>query len=267
MRHKNDRLFVFSGRMFAGKDFVAKSAHLRIKGFADPIYQLCEFFNGTSDKSVPGIRRFLQQLGQWGWGCVSEVYPHSTERAAITRAIREQGATMTRDFEWVNWAEFGRRQDFWVNIALTSLGLTRQTFSSRAQEFLFPELDPRAEIDLAITNARFEHELKPCMRAGFLHFHVRCSEETRRLRMMAAGYAFNAQADTDTSELMARTLDSDMHDRQVIWNDTAPAPAGRNYLSLEEFVTEVVPKSSRAGMSALVSSFLGDARQPELVLA
>lgn len=233
MRQQNDRLFVFSGRMFAGKDFVAKSAGLTIKGFADPIYQLCEFFNGTANKSVPGIRRFLQQIGQWGWGCVSETYPHSTERATITRAIREHGKEMTRDFRWVDWSEYGKRQDFWVNIALTGLGLTAR---SNGQSFLFAEMNRREPYELAITNSRFEHELLPCLNAGFSHFHVRCTEETRRLRMTLAGYEFRPQDDEDASEQMARRLDMDMPESQVIWNDAEPMPAGKDYMSLSAFV-------------------------------
>lgn len=242
MRQQNDRLFVFSGRMFAGKDYVAKTAGLTIKGFADPIYQICEFFTGTSNKSVPGIRRLMQQIGQWGWGCISDEYPMTAERATITRQIRRHGSEMTRDFRWVDWSEYGSRQDFWVNIALMRLGLvessrmqpTAYCIDSR-QRLLFPipQRDPYA---LAITNARFTHELAPCRNAGFEHFHVRCSEETRRLRMMMAGYEFKAQDDADASEAMARSLDSDMDDARVIWNDVNPPPPGRDYLSVTDFV-------------------------------
>lgn len=253
--------------MFAGKDFVAKSANLKIKGFADPIYQLCEFFNGTADKSVPGVRKFLQQIGQWGWGCVSDSYPHTAERAAITRSIREQGATMTRDFGWVNWSEFGKRQDFWVNIALTGLAIQSRTLAKKAQDFLFPEMNQQPGMRLAITNARFAHELQPCLRAGFRHFHVRCSEETRRLRMIAAGYEYRPQDDADTSEALAKQFDSDMQDRCVVWNDNEPAPAGRDYMALDEFVCLHVHATEAQEPAPLMNMFMVDNRQPELVLA
>lgn len=234
MRLPKDRLFVFSGRMFAGKDFIAKSAGLTIKGFADPIYQLSDFFNGTSDKSVPGIRKFLQQIGQWGWGCVSNEYPHNSERASITRAVRLHGKDMTRDFKWVNWSEYGQRQDFWVNIALTRLGLT-DSAEANGQTFLFPQ-PVRDPFNLAITNSRFEHELKPCRAAGFNHFHVRCSENTRKVRMQMAGYTVRPEDENDASEAMAKRLDMDMPEHQVIWNDTEAMPDGKRYIRTNEFV-------------------------------
>lgn len=221
--------------MFAGKDFIAKSAGLAIKGFADPIYQLSDFFNGTSDKSVPGVRKFLQQIGQWGWGCVSHEYPHNSERASITRAIRAHGKDMTRDFKWVDWTEYGLRQDFWVNIALTRLGLT-DSIAHNGQTFLFPTPFRSEPYNLAITNSRFDHELKPCRQAGFNHFHVRCSENTRRVRMEMAGYNLRPEDDNDASEAMAKRLDMDMPEHQVIWNDTEPMPAGKRYIMTAEFV-------------------------------
>ncbi len=245
MRLPNDRLFVLSGRMFAGKDFLAKSAGLTIKGFADPIYQLSEFFNGTSDKSVPGVRKFLQQIGQWGWGCVSNEYPHNSERAAIARAIRAHGKDMTRDFKWVDWTQYGMRQDFWVNIALTRLGLT-SSVEHNGQTFLFP-LPVRSEpYNLAITNSRFDHELKPCRNAGFNHFHVRCSENTRQVRMAMAGYNVRPEDDNDASEAMAKRLDMDMPEHQAIWNDTEPMPSGKRYLTIHDFINmlQLAPTSA-----------------------
>lgn len=223
--------------MFAGKDYVAKSAGLTIKGFADPIYQICEYFNGTSDKAVPGVRKFMQQIGQWGWGCVSDAYPFNMERAAISQKIRELGHTMTKDFKWVAWSEFGRRQDFWVNIALTRLGLTGHRFSMHGQSFLFPEFErTEAAYNLAITNSRFDHELSPCKNVGFTHFHVRCSESTRRDRMLISGYEFKDGDDNDASEAMAKRLDMDMPEHLVVWNDTEPMPSGKRYLTTQEFV-------------------------------
>ena len=228
--------------MFAGKDFVAKSAGLTIRGFADPIYELCEFFNGTANKAVPGIRKFLQQIGQWGWGCVSEAYPHSAERALITNAIRSNGASMTRNFKWVRWSEFGLRQDFWVNIALTSLGLTTEA----GQSFLLP----RPAYNLAITNSRFEHELQPCLKAGFEHYHVRCSEQTRRDRMMLSGYELRPQDDNDASEQMAQRLNMDMPEQRVIWNDASEVvPSGKRYMSVQDFVDQFTLGGLRASVT------------------
>jgi len=237
MRLQNDRLCVFSGRMLVGKDFVAKKANLEVKGFADPIYQLVESLCGTSNKSIHGIRKMMQWVGQIGWGCVNDSYPHTPERAHFTRMIRTEGKNLTRDFKWVNWSEYGSRQDFWVNILLTRLGLVGKLFERDHEgNFLFPEMDNGKPYRIGITNARFEHELKRCETAGFEHFHVRCTEDTRRERMLMSGYDYDPKADKDVSEQMAFQLDSEVSDDQVIWNDFRSMPPGRKFLTVEDFV-------------------------------
>jgi hypothetical protein len=70
-----------------GKDYVLKKLGYSIYGFADPMYVVAEHFLGTSDKSEPGVRRFLQTMGQWGRGVVSEQYPLTLERAKFTQSL------------------------------------------------------------------------------------------------------------------------------------------------------------------------------------
>ncbi len=234
MRLQNDRLFAFSGLMFAGKDFVANYAKLNVFGFADPIYDLSDHFNGTHDKSIPGIRRWMQLVGQWGWGCVSEEYLFNVERGILTDLIRRFGGQMTRRFVWVDWSEYGKRKDFWVNILLSRLGINNKARRS-GQMPLFDSGYPES-LQVAITNARFDHELNPLANAGFDHFHVRCSEETRAERMVKAGYQVKPTDATDHSEHMAIRLNADMPDRRVIWNDHRPMPEGRRFLTLDQFL-------------------------------
>jgi len=239
MHQQNDCLFIFSGFMFVGKDHVAKQASLEVKGFADPIYQLCESLCGTKDKSVPGIRRWMQVVGQWGWGCANDEYPNTPERSQFTRMIRRDGRELTRDFKWVNWSEYGSRKDFWVNILLTRLGLVGQLFErDHDSNYLFPEMRNGKPYRIGITNARFAHELDTCTSVGFAHYHVRCTEETRRERMLMSNYAFDPKADNDVSELLAGRLDKDIPDYQVIWNDFRPMPEGHRFLTVSEFVTQ-----------------------------
>lgn len=228
MQMQQDRLFVFSGLMHAGKDFVAKYANLQIFGFADPLYELSEHFHGTRDKSQPGIRRWLQTVAQWGWGCNNDEYPHTVERGMFTRLVRQQGVEMTKNFRWVNWSEYGSRQDFWANILLIRLGL-RPVGSS--QTFLFSDLRPN---NIAITNARFDHELRPIKSAGFKHFLVACSEDSRRERMAKLGFSPTAKDQQDISEQLAQRLD--LPDERIIWNDHRPMPASRQFLTLDQFV-------------------------------
>jgi hypothetical protein len=237
---QNARLYAFSGLMFAGKDFCAKYARLTVYGFADPIYELCEHFNGTRDKSVPGIRRWMQFCGQVGWGCIDTDYPHSPERAVFCELVRRFGQEMTKNFKWVDWSEFGRRQDFWVNILLTKLGLKNNQ----------PPLIDSPGYNVAITNARFFHELEPIKEAGFRHLHVRCSEETRRERMEKAGYTWKQQDAVDKSEQMAVKFNSDMPDERVIWNDHRPVPEGKEFLTLDSWVDQSYPQSTSKAVDA-----------------
>ncbi len=251
-------LYAFSGKMHSGKDFVAKTAGLGIIGFADPIYEIVKYYTGTADKSVPGIRKMMQYVGQVGWGCVSETYPFTPERATLTEQIRINGGMMSEDFQFVNWEQYGRRQDFWVNILLQRLGLRPvPTFVKRVPEFgqegeilltrtsqinnaLVPE-------NVAVTNVRFDHELEPLAGAGFQHYHVMCSEETRQRRMREAGYVVKAEEQNDTSEALAKRLDTEMPEEWVIWNDDAPVPPGKGYLIMADFLHKVSVDRRPAG--------------------
>ncbi len=242
MRLQNDRLYAFSGQMFVGKDFVAKYARLTVFGFADPIYELCEHFNGTRDKSVPGIRRWMQCVGQWGWGCVDSEYEHSPERAVFGELVRRFGKDMTKNFKWVNWSEFGRRQDFWVNVLLTKLGLKGENQRRNGQMHLFDKAIDAPGYNVAVTNARFPHELTPIKASGFTHMHVRCSEETRRERMEKAGYSYRPVEAADKSEHMSLQFNNDMPDESVIWNDHRAMPEGKRFISLDQWAENSFPQ-------------------------
>lgn len=213
----------FSGRLRAGKDYVAAKAGLDIMGFADPMYIITEKLFGSSDKSKPGVREMLQYLGQVGWGCVNEKYPVNIERGLFIDLIRREAPKIFRTdpkFCDVDWAEFGLRNDFWVQILLN-------------RNDLDPAVHPNG---VGVVNARFFHELEPLEDAGFLHFHVRCSEETRQERL---GPAWNPAANADTSEAMASQLDITMPEDAVIWNDHRAMPSNRNYMTVEQFVERV----------------------------
>lgn len=224
MALQQDRLFAFSGLMFAGKDYVAQQLGLTIVGFADPLYEMSEYFNGTRDKSVPGVRRFLQQAGQWGWGCVNEQNPHSMERAVFVQQVRRFGKDVTQNFKWVDWSEYGKRKDFWVNILLTRMGLVDSEFDIRGR----PPFR-----NIAITNVRFDHELQPLRKASFQHYHVMCSERTRQARMEAKGYTWKPAELADTSEQLALRMPNDLPPNRIIWNDTEVSMP-KSYLCLDQ---------------------------------
>lgn len=212
--------------MGVGKDYAAKALNLETIGFADPMYFLAEQFFGTSDKSKPGIRKFLQTVGAWGRGQISEEYPCTAERALFVELMRREGAKLS-SYRDAGWGDFGHREDFWINLLL-----------NRARHLDF----------LAVTNARFDKEVQALREVGFQHYHVTCSSNTWFTRLEKI---FNLPPDpnvapwdypdiaarlADITEQMAIRLDAEMPDNQVIWNDKAPMPDGKKYLWLEEFV-------------------------------
>lgn len=210
----------FSGRLRAGKDYVASKTGASIVGFADPIYDICKYYFGSADKSLPGMRAAMQAIGQYGWGCVNDKYPLTLERATWVTQLRIDGYNIfsrSKLFKHVNWNEYGRRKDFWVNIMLTRPDMLDETYEKDG---------------VAIVNARFDHEFEPLQKAGFQRFHVMCSEETRRKRIEH----FDPVADQDPSEHLAMRLDKEAPDSTVVWNDALPMPEGKGYMTVESFV-------------------------------
>lgn len=201
-----------SGRMYSGKDYFAEQAGCTVYGFADPIYRLVEFFYGSQDKSIPGIRTAMQNIGQWGRGRIDDEHPLTFERHEIQTTVRMAGAQIT-GFEG-DWKSFGVHEDFWVNL-------------------LVSRLVSAPEDRVAVTNARFINEWqKLVVEEGFDHVHVMCSDETRVER---AGKKLSEEELQNVSEQFALDLDAAAWDgaftRQArtamfVWNDTLPYPKG-----------------------------------------
>ncbi len=213
----------FSGRLRAGKDTMASYSGLSIVGFADPMYEICKHYFGSADKGVPGMRAFMQYIGQVGWGCVNEKYPVDVTRALWVDKIRREGPEIFGAhplFGGIDWTRYGRAVSFWVDVLLGRSDVKDQTY---------------AQTGIAIVNARFDHEFAPLMADGFEHFHVKCSEKTRRSRIEH----YDAAADNDTSEQMAIRLDTEAPDNKVIWSDHEPMPEGHSYWTVENFVAEI----------------------------
>ena len=219
-----------SGQLRAGKDYIAGLCGYPIVGFADPIYKIVQHLTGSSDKTVPGVREMLQQIGQWGWGHVSKEYPWTVERALLVQYVRRVHAEWKEkcritqlihdhpfgdDFSWVDWSQYGAHhpnKDFWVKILL-----------QRAER----------EDRVANVNTRFDHELEPLRLNGFQHYHVRCSEETRLERL--GGEAVDPKTLNDLSEQFALKCNDTMPDERIIWNDHRPMPEGKQYITVDQF--------------------------------
>lgn len=201
------KLLSLSGEFYAGKDYVAKRAGFNtILGFADPIYKLVEYVCGTSNKQVPGVRRMQQMIGQWGRGHVDDEYPWTPERYSIVQLIREKGGVMTGGEYWslgIKWDEFGRRDDFWVDILLKRVRLHLR-------------YDADNSVRVAVTNVRYRNELGPLADFGFEHYHVMATRNTRNER---SGFTITPEKENDISERLAQEFNFSMPADRVIWND------------------------------------------------
>jgi len=228
-------LIAFTGKMFSGKDFVAEKAGFTPLSVASPIYELVEYLTGftRANPEVPGVRRMWQQIGQWGWGDVSEGSPMSVDRALLTSQIRMMGARMTENFKWVDWTKYGRKKTFWIDVLLSELQC--RILEANATS-LFDSIEPTRPARYAITNCRFEHEFIPLKKFGFAVFHVLCSEETRQERMLTKGYKQSAVEANDISEQLAKDIMKTIPDTLVIWSDDKrPVPEGKCYLTVDAF--------------------------------
>ena len=232
--------FAFTGRLKAGKDYVAAALDAKIFGFADPLYVLLDHFFGTNavnnpkDKDIPGARQFLQTVGQWGWGSTSASHPLTPARACFVTMIRSLGANNVFPAHLqVDWENFGKLRTLWVDAGLR-----------RIDSFLSEHSTKR----IAIVNARFKHEFEPLAAAGFEHYHVMCSAKTWQARLAKAGIDSKSPVLTDLSEKLAHVLDQDAIKKisaqkagpmlRVIWNDeVTPSPSPRFY-TLQSFLQE-----------------------------
>lgn len=229
----------YTGRLKAGKDYVAGLTGAKIFGFSEPLYFLLNYFFGITDKDRHGARKFLQQVGEWGKGNVSEEYPISPERAIFVNLVREHAANGFSghaeevDPLRVNWLNYGHDQDIWLNAV-----------DLRTSEFLLASPGARA----AIVNVRFEFEFKRMQAAGFRHYHVMTSAKTWAERLQKDGLNAQSPVVRAVSEKLAQALDADVTRKisaqrtgpklNVIWNDSAPPPSPRLY-TVAEFLAAV----------------------------
>jgi hypothetical protein len=225
----------FSGKTHVGKDFVAKEIGATIFGFADPIYDVLEYFFGTRQRDIPGARPFMQAVGQWGRGEISELYPLTPERASFMMWIRAVAAEGKLP-GYVNWLDYGNNQNIWVEACLSRVS----TFATE---------NPTTRI--AITNVRFENELKLLREQGFNHFHVTCSSQTWQQRLAKDKIDPKAKLLNDCSEELAKKFDAGVQRElsarpggqrmRCIWNDTVRSPSPRllSIATLHEEITKI----------------------------
>ena len=204
---------VFTGRMGSGKDWLAGQIGFRVVGFADPIYQLADRLIGSHDKSQPGVRLWLQRIGCWGRGEVSERHPLSIERHEQVERIR---ALPPGTYGVGYWHSFGQHTDFWTNNLIDCLA----------------SVEPEDRV--CVPNARFQPEVDRLVAIGFEHFHVAGRHYTPIDRLRAAGQRIDPDDLMDSTEHLAIALDVLHRLDRTVWNDPRP-PDQPGQLTVEQF--------------------------------
>lgn len=224
----------FTGKLSVGKDYLANLIQSKIFGFADPIYYLASYFFGvnvtaTENKDLPGMRRFLQIIGQWGRGTVNAEYPFDATRALFLREIRALYVSGLVTGYGVEWEEFGKKDSLWLDACLRRVA----AYDSSGGR-------------VSITNVRFENEYTRLIKEGWQSWHVIAGPDTWAQRLAKKGLNSFDPPLSDISEKLSRQLDNqvvqtisqqrDGAKLRVVWNDpNMPAPSPRLH-TIDEFV-------------------------------
>lgn len=229
----------FTGRLKSGKDFAAHAAGAEIISFAAPLYAIASHYfqteiSATVGKDLPGVREFLQTVGLWGRGAITEKYPLSVVRALfITRIVRGRPSN-DFGFPEVDWATYGSNNNIWLDAAIVRANKTLLAFPSGR---------------VAFTNCRFDHEFKRLQADGFQHWHSLCSPKTWTARLLVEKLTPESPQVRDASEQLAANLDANVVKQlsahkdgpklRAIWNDPeTPCPSPRLH-SVESFLASL----------------------------
>lgn len=216
----------FTGRLKVGKDYLANEIGATIFGLADPLYYLAKHFSGVDissgkNKDLPGMRAFLQTIGQWGRGVINEQYPWTPARACFVTMIHSLAAVNVISGQGVDWERYGLDDTLWISAALSRISESNAALS-------------------AVTNVRFENEFKLLQENGWTHYHVMASSGTHKERLTKDGIPLDSPVLKDISERLAAGLDANVT-KQVsaqrhgprlhcVWNDErTPAISDRLY--------------------------------------
>lgn len=229
-----NRIF-FTGRICTGKDYCAKAVGATIIGFAEPIYYLAKRFlgvdvNADANKDIPGMRAFLQAMGNWGRGTINEKYPVTPARALFVDRIHRlaESGSLPEEF-FVDWKQFGTDESLWLSAALARVAAA------------LPDTTR-----LAFTQVRFKNEFTTLQSEGYTHFHVMTSSKEWAERLGSRNLKPAAPALRDTTESLAASLDQNVIKQisgskngpklHCIWNSSTPPPSPRLW-TLSEFAS------------------------------
>lgn len=183
---------VFTGKPGVGRRWLAQQLGAQVVDLFDGFRDLAKTCFDT-DEGVPDV--FYQAVQAWGDGLVSDKWPLIPTRALFVDLAR-------RKFE----ANFGT-SGFWLGRAL---GLAQQA-SGQA-------------IVIGVTS---EEQFKRLTGAGFVHFHVLCSNATYATRTKRPGedVTFANALDNNVMQQISRQRNGER--LRCIWNDNQPPPSGR----------------------------------------
>jgi hypothetical protein len=251
----HSRKYALTGKLRSGKDFAASLVGGTILSFADPFYKVGKslFGLGVEAKDDPkaSLRKFYQNMGEWGKGTVDEQHPITMERANFIMLMRAFGPQLCPDV-LVDWRTYGHNKNIWLESLLArAMALTGELHHSMDFDDAGNPVSsdvPREDIDVFVTNVRFRHELTELRQNDFDHFHSMCSEATYIERLRQVGITLGDQRLKHVSEMLANELDREVMNilrlhptgpkLKVIWNDDRPSPSDRLF-SLDEFKTYV----------------------------
>lgn len=233
------RKLFFTGRLKSGKDYAAKASGATIFGFADPLYAIASHFfgvtvNANEGKDIPGMRAFLQTVGQWGRAEVSEQYPLTPARALFIQSVRELGSAGRLGSPEVEWQTYGANPDIWINACIFRVDL-------------YINANPGKRV--AITNCRFGNEFSRLQAEGFQHWHCMCGPKTWAERLEQSKLTPASPSVRDMSEQLAAKLDHNVITQlnaskegpklRAIWSDpNAPKPSPRLH-NVESFLQAI----------------------------
>jgi hypothetical protein len=225
----DSRRIFYSGRLCAGKDYIAAQTGAHIESFAAPLYALASAFFGvevtaTKNKDLPGMRQFLQIAGQWGKGLIDAQYPVSPARAVFCNLVRSAAIDFPSGLG-VDWAQYGKEQNIWLDAALKRVEGAEK---------------------VAITNVRFGFEFKALSDAGWTNFHVMTTPDEWQARLAKRNIKPSDPVLKDVSEQLAAALDAQVvsalskqrNGPALCWNSDKPAPSPRLW-TVKEFLAAV----------------------------
>jgi hypothetical protein len=229
----HSRLF-FTGRLMVGKDFCASAVGSQVESFAKPLHFLLEHFFGITEAEKDKGRAFMQTVGQWGRGSVSEKCPLTPERAAFIAAIRAEAQRAQFPAALgVEWDAFGRTPFLWLDAALRRMATIQKNSPG---------------LRVAVTGVRFSVEYGELKKRGWSGWHVMCSPQTWSMRLATKKLGQSSPEANDESEALAAHIDRKVFTAirskngprlRVIWSDEKQSAPSARLHSLDSFGAEV----------------------------